>query len=469
MVTLKDGTVSVKEEFAGAEFGDVRLRKRLSGVAEAMASDPGSGLPGALGSSAALEGAYRFLRNERVRPEEILRPHIQATAERIQKAGEVLLIHDTSIFCFTGEKSREGLCKITRDKQGFYGHFALAVSATNATPLGVTGLRTFIRSRDKGCRPSSKIFNDPNRESRRWLELVQHAEERLCESARLIHVMDRQADFYELFDELITRNRRFAIRICHDRLLLDGGMDGTMFEKLEKAKGVLKREVPLSARKASRVLGNRRANPPRGYRTALLVFSACSVEVKAPRHLRKHCSPSLKFNVVHVREQRPPKGEDPIDWKIASSDSIETAEDIARIVDNYRKRWTIEEYFKCLKTGCSFEQRQLESSTTLLNILAISIPIAWKLLVLRGLSREGNTRDEPTLTPTQLSILRVFTKLSLPPNPTAREGMLAVAALGGHIKNNGDPGWMVLWRGYKKLLDYELAWNAALAERCDQS
>ncbi len=28
---------------------------------------------------------------------------------------------------------------------------------------------------------------------------------------------------------------------------------------------------------------------------------------------------------------------------------------------------------------------------------------------------------------------------------------IAVAALGGHQKNNGDPGWVTLARGYEKL------------------
>ena len=35
----------------------------------------------------------------------------------------------------------------------------------------------------------------------------------------------------------------------------------------------------------------------------------------------------------------------------------------------------------------------------------------------------------------------------LPKRPTARDAMLAVAALGGHLKSNGDPGGLVLGRG----------------------
>ena len=46
--------------------------------------------------------------------------------------------------------------------------------------------------------------------------------------------------------------------------------------------------------------------------------------------------------------------------------------------------------------------------------------------------------------------------------------MLAIAQLGGHIKNNGDPGWIVLGRGYDRLLMLEEGALLALAG-CDQS
>ena len=34
--------------------------------------------------------------------------------------------------------------------------------------------------------------------------------------------------------------------------------------------------------------------------------------------------------------------------------------------------------------------------------------------------------------------------------------MLAIARLGGHIKNNGEPGWIVLGRGFQDLLLLEI-------------
>ncbi|HYP75722.1 MAG TPA: hypothetical protein VER12_07205, partial [Polyangiaceae bacterium] len=62
--------------------------------------------------------------------------------------------------------------------------------------------------------------------------------------------------------------------------------------------------------------------------------------------------------------------------------------------------------------------------------------------------------------------LASFSK-KLPSKPTVRQAMLAIAGLGGHIKNNGDPGWLVLGRGFQFLLTLEQGWNAS--KRSDQS
>lgn len=45
----------------------------------------------------------------------------------------------------------------------------------------------------------------------------------------------------------------------------------------------------------------------------------------------------------------------------------------------------------------------------------------------------------------------------IPGRPTIRDMLLVVAGLGGHIKNNGEPGWIVLGRGYDDFLAAELA------------
>jgi hypothetical protein len=51
----------------------------------------------------------------------------------------------------------------------------------------------------------------------------------------------------------------------------------------------------------------------------------------------------------------------------------------------------------------------------------------------------------------------------LPAKPTVREALYALAGLGGHLKNNGDPGWRTLSKGWRKLLAYEAGYDLALA------
>ena len=150
-----------------------------------------------------------------------------------------------------------------------------------------------------------------------------------------------------------------------------------------------------------------------------------------------------------------------MEWTLITTEPIGTVDEVAAAVDAYRARWMIEEFFKAIKTGCAFERRQLESLHALLNALAVFAPIAWNLLLLRQLGRADDSAPVSTvLTPLQLRILHK--KAKLVEHPTIRQAMLAVAQLGGHIKNNGDPGWIVLGRGYEKLLVLEEGARAAL-------
>lgn len=470
MKIICDDLRPVSEEFSDAELGDVRLNHRLSAIVDLLGAQPGESFPEALGSEAAREGLYRFLRNDRITPDKILEPHFARTAERLVESGGGIIAHDTSIFCFLGETKRRGLGRITRAKQGFHGHFALAISGGQINrPMGVIGLETYVRDGKKKKRHASIVAKDPTRESLRWLKLVNQSEARIAGRVRPIHVMDREADFYELFDLMFQHQYRYVVRMAHDRHLGQSEEYANAFAKLRSVQHVCERMVPLSPRKNSMVLGSRAANPPRNYRLARLAFSAVKVRVRRPNSQSKERAETLDLNIVHAYEIDTPVGVEPIDWKLITTEPIETPEQILNVVDIYRKRWLIEEYFKAIKTGCSYETRQLESKETLLNALAICIPIACRLLLLRAASRDdAESPASAVIDEMKIKVLRACSKKELPKNLTAENVLMAIAALGGHIKNNGKPGWMVLWRGYKKLLILEEGWLAA-TKRCDQS
>ena len=156
---------------------------------------------------------------------------------------------------------------------------------------------------------------------------------------------------------------------------------------------------------------------------------------------------------MRVWEPAPPENEAPVEWFLFTTEPVDTEENVLAVVDHYRARWRIEELFKALKTGCAFEKRQLESFEALINALAIFLPLAWRLLHLRSQSAENP--DAPAtslLDPDELEVLRRKARRPLPPEPTRRDVLLAIAALGGHLKHNGEPGWQTIGKGLEHLL-----------------
>lgn len=173
------------------------------------------------------------------------------------------------------------------------------------------------------------------------------------------------------------------------------------------------------------------------------------------------------MHLVHVLELGPPAGEAPVEWLLLTSEPVHTRQEVERIIDGYRARWTIEEYFKAVKTGCAYEARQLESFRTLSNLLAYTLVVAYALLLMRSLTRlERKLPATELLSDTEMQVLRLATKRPLSKRPDVREAMLAIAALGGHLPSNGQPGWRILSRGWQRLRDYEAGFR--MARTCDR-
>ena len=176
------------------------------------------------------------------------------------------------------------------------------------------------------------------------------------------------------------------------------------------------------------------------------------MDLRRPSTQPKTLPETLSVNLVRVWEIEAPDQETPVEWVLLTTEPIQSAEQLLQVVDWYRARWVIEEYFKVIKTGCAYDSRQLETLEGLVNVLATFLPISWRLLLMRTQARIAPTAKATTvLSKAMVAVLRVFTRIKLPDQPTARDVLLAVAALGGHQKNNGDPGWITLARGYEKL------------------
>lgn len=467
----EDAIARVSQDFGRARLGDPRRTRRAQTIARSLALLPSVPFPEAQTSDARVEGGYRFARNKRVTFQALQEAHSEGTVERAEAARCVLVAHDTTTATFPSVDPKD-LGYLPTGKPGFLLHVSLVLDASRwRLPIGVVSAETLHRpqrSKRKGKAKSSgrETAADAHGEGARWWRGIEAAGNALKGCDEVIHVADRESDSFDLMRRCISAGQRFVFRarVTERRSRrADQTTDewSTIKGVVANCEGVLERDVALSPRNKKSAPGMNRGNPPRHARMAKLRFAAARVELRRPQYLKDPVPEILAVNLVHVMEVGVPEGEAAVEWTLYTTEPIETAEQVARVVDSYRARWTIEEFNAALKTGCAYESRQFESRHALLNILALSMPIACELLALR--SRARDCPDMPAtevLRPVQIEVLNKFGRRKLSASPTARAALLAVAGLGGHMKHNGEPGWNVLMRGMRTLLGYEAGWIA---------
>jgi hypothetical protein len=449
-------------EFRGARVPDRRLEERICGVLEALAAKPDSSFPTAMGSPKALEGLYRLLNNPRVQHEALFEQHAANTSARALQLDSRLVVHDTTTFKFPHLSPQEiGECNT--GKAGFLGHVSLVLDGDlSRRPMGVVALQTIHRDptrkrRDLSGPECAKLVD---RESDRWFEGVVQAEQRLGQ-AGVVHVMDREGDSYALYAKLLQRGSRFVIR-ADNRACIFEGENTRISDALSRQRVVVERDVELARRKNS-TTAPASVRAERDARMAKLAIAGCQVELKRSRFLKDPIPETISLNVVRVFEVDAPASVEPIEWLIITTEPIDTEQQLLRVVDIYRCRWVIEEFFKALKTGCLYEERHIEEREALLVALVLFLPVACQLLWLRSRSRaQPDAPAEGLIDELQLKVVRRFSDFKLPDRPTIRQVVWAIASMGGHLKNNGDPGWQTLGRGWRRLLELEEGWRAAL-------
>ena len=460
-------TWAVTDDLSRADLGDKRLNARLRALTGALVAAPQASLPHAMVTEAALEGAYRFFRNPRVTSSKILAPHIEQTAQRARSHDVVYCVSDTTELRFGGT-SRKGLGPLQNGGQGFLEHVSIAVAGDGSRlPLGVLAHKTIVRPPQKKGRSGTTASRQAkDSESLKWMEVVEAAEAAVDCKGRLVHVCDREADIYASLVLLHAHSWRYVLRIAQNRAVVEDGEVSRLFDALKDAPVITTRNIQVRVHKRGADGGEQRYT-----RTARLAISAISVELRRAKAASASLPKTLQINVVHVHEIDTPEGEDPVDWKLATSEPIKTAEQVDFVVSSYQTRWVIEEFFKALKTGCDFEANQLETFGSIQNLLAVTMPVAIQVLALRSLAQsEPEAPAERVLTNTEIEALRLMSHRRLPEKLTVHDAMYGIAGMGGHIKRNGPPGWLVLSRGYLKLtMQAAVLDKLKLASRSDQS
>jgi len=465
-----DAVARMVDALSRADLGDPRRVVRAQKVVARLAATPDVSLPEAMVTETELEGAYRLFNNDDVSFERLFDAHAWAVAERARECGQVLAIHDTTTCAFRHADPRE-VGYLNTGKAGFLLHLTLVLDTKDwCRPLGLTHAEVLSRSnrprrgKSKHTMTGFQTKNLANREFLRLKRGIAITETRLEQSAAsVIHVADRESDSYELMATCLAAKHRFIFRArCCRTVDRDGENVGIRDFVAEEGRVVLEREVPLSRRLGATLPAKRKAHPPRASRIAKLCFSTTKVTLRRPNIVSARDAPrTIDINALHVFEPDPPAEQEPVDWLLYTTEPIGTRRQIEDVVDFYRCRWQIEELNKALKTGCVVQERKLESLDALMTMLALSLPIAVELLALRTLARSDETAPATAvLSQEALNALRHVSHRPLPTRPTIQDALWCIAGLGGHIKNNGPPGWQVLQRGMEKFVAFAAGWQA---------
>lgn len=453
--------MDIADELAGIDLGDRRLNERAVKLIEVLSRQPMASINAACGGLAETTAAYRFFDNEKVTPEKLLEPHLAATIERMQGQAVVLLVQDTTEEDFSAHPPEGSGPLRSLKTRGYLDHTTLAVTPERLA-LGIVDVEMIART-DAGFGQSKQRKNQPleTKEIARWLNGYRTAArlQALVPGTQFISVSDREGDLYETLVEArdALQTVDFLIRSGKNRRLpeRDTQADGTTWIKLHD------RLAECEVRTTRTVELPRTAN--RAARTAVVEVRAATFTLKPP-HTKSHLG-EVTVNVVEVREIAPPDDGTEVHWVLLTSLPITTTEEILRVIDFYAARWTIESYFRVLKSGCTIEELQLETTPRVWRCLMLYRIIAWRVLYLTYLGREcPELPCDVVFADHEWEPVWQIVKQHPPPQtpPPLAEFLRTLATLGGYNarKHDGPPGPQTLWTALRRMTDFSLAWLA---------
>jgi hypothetical protein len=384
----------------------------------------------------------RFLYNKSVTDEEMSR-HAGDLTGRRAAGRHVVVVQDTSELVLGGRRSREAYGPVAKgNAAGLLLHAALAVEAGTQALLGLVSMQ--VRNRDKEELAPRRKRATADKESQRWIESTERAGEVLAAATSITMVSDRESDFYELFAKR-PQNVELVVRACQNRRIEETEEPGLLFTFIDAG--------PEQARFAMKLP----AAPGRRARDADFAVRFAPVTVRRPLHGADPALPeTVRLTLVDVREVSAPEdGNTPVHWRLLTTHAVTTLNDARRVIDFYRTRWMIEEYFRTLKTaGFDIEEADIGDPKAMINFVAAAAVAAVTIKQLVQ-ARDGNTDqllsdafdpdDRPIL---EAVSVRLEGKTDRQRNPHSK-GSLAFAAwviarLGGWTGYYGKPGPKVM-------------------------
>jgi len=385
-----------ENEFGEAPLGDKRLSRRLVEAVAAKARQPGHAFSGVAGGDwPKVKGYYRMIDkpdDSAVTMPNILLPHRERTIRRMKAQQIVLCIQDGSDLNYSNLDKCEDLGVIGTNQtgaesRGLHLHSTFTIT-TDGLPLGVLRAEcTAPEPKSKESKRSASTIPIEEKKTFCWIEGIRDCAEVKAQipDTSIISIMDREADFFELFDE--HRRNCFSIdlivRAQYDRKTTG---EEKLFETVRQSPVQTRLNIHVSRQSARPKKSRQKARPDRPTRTAEVSLRYTQVELNPPSY-HKDKDP-IPVWVVHVMEDTPPVGTEPIEWFLLTTRDIKSVDDALNCVKWYALRWRIEDWHRVLKSGCRVEKVAHKTAERIKRAIAINLVIAWRIMLMTLLGRE---------------------------------------------------------------------------------
>ena len=335
--------------FGASDLGDVRRTKRAVDIAARQAANPsGSTNETCQGDDAAAEAAYRFLRNNNIKPKSLEEAPFAHNAALCANVPVVLAIQDTTTLSYSHSVS-EQLGDLGGGR-GFIVHSTLAVNGETQDVIGLLDQSRWVRLDERPKKRKRREIPYKQRESFKWESASQRMTERLETMDNVIQVADREADIYEYIEERTKKQERFVVRAVHDRQLSTNR--GRLWDYMNGRRIIGKYDVMIEQRGAQSSQFDKSVRPARKAHTVCMEMRKARVRILSP------IDPELSIRVtaVYVREHEPSDPDKPLEWMLLTSEPANNKRETRKIIGYYESRWLIEEFHKAWKSGCHIEK-----------------------------------------------------------------------------------------------------------------
>ncbi len=412
-------------EFAGANLGDRRSNRRLADFARTMGEMPGRAFCGAAqGDKPAIKSYYRLIEqadDSLVTMQAILAPHQRRTVQRMKAQSTVLCVQDGTELNYSGLVQCAGLGVIGSNQTGaqsggLHLHSTLVLT-TQGLPLGVLRAHCAAPTHraKEDLRPASAIPIE-EKKTFTWIEGLRQCNDLVpaLPDTRQVCVMDREADFFELFDEPRQSGRvELLVRAKHDRATREAL---NLFELVRQSpvRCQLRINVPRQSARAKK--SKQKARDGHAQRTAHVNLRYREVELRRPS--KYPARKALRLWVVHVQEPSPPADAEPLEWFLITTCEITTPEQAQECLRWYCLRWRIEDWHRVLKSGCRIEALQHKTAERLKRAIAINLVIAWRIMLMTLLGRQcPDLPAEVLFSDAEIEVLQAYAKKNKSPSP----------------------------------------------------